>query len=119
MFRGLKILVATLVVAGVTAGFAAAGAGGSQKFDLLGPTGNALCDGSGVLSGAPGAYGFAVINAPSDGTVATTVSIKGQQPNTTYDIRLVQGVADCFTVDAMVTTNGQGNGTVHGRPSQK
>ena len=113
MFRRARALAVALVAACVLAGVAAAGGNGSGKFDLLGPNGNALCDGSGVLSGAPGDFGFAVINAPSDGTVSATVSIKGQQPDTDYVIRLVQGDADCFTVDAMVTTNGQGNATVH------
>jgi hypothetical protein len=35
----------------------------SGKFDLLGPTGSAAYDGSVVISGAPGGFGFAVINA--------------------------------------------------------
>jgi hypothetical protein len=112
MVRGLRMLVATLVVAGLTAGVAAAGAGGSQKFDLLGPNGNAFCDGSGVISGAPG-FGFAVINAPSNGTVEATVSLKGVKPNTTYGVGLIQGLADCGTIDGTITTNGQGNGNAH------
>jgi hypothetical protein len=37
--------------------------------------------------------------------------ITNQQPNTAYDIRVIQGVADCFTSDGTVTTNAQGNGT--------
>ena len=95
------------------AGVAAAGGNGSGKFELLGPNDVALCDGSAVLSGATGDFGFAVINAPSNGTVSATVSIKKQQSNTDYVIRLVQGGDDCYTVDATVTTNGQGNATVY------
>jgi hypothetical protein len=113
MSRTLRLTLATLVVAAITAGAAAAGGGGAQKFDLLGPNGNAACDGSGVFSGSPGGFGFAVINAPGDNTVSATVHIDKQQPNTTYNVRLVQGISDCFSVDAQVTTNGQGNGTVH------
>jgi hypothetical protein len=112
MIRRARTLALAVVAACVLAGVAAAGGDGSGKFELLGPNGVALCDGSGVLSGAPGDFGFAVINAP-DGTVSATVSIKKQQPNTDYVIRLVQGGADCFTVDATATTNGQGNATVH------
>ena len=86
---------------------------GAQKFDLLGPAGNAFCDGSGVLSGAPGNFGFAIINAPANKTVEATVYIEKQTPNTLYLIRLVQGQSDCFTVDTTVMTNKQGNATVH------
>jgi hypothetical protein len=108
--RAAKLFLAAVVVAAVMSGVAAAGAG---KYDLLGPNGVAICDGSGVLSGTPGGYGFAVINASADGRVLATVSLKKQEPNTTYAVRLVQGNADCFTVDAEVTTNGGGNATVH------
>ena len=109
--KKLSTLFAASVCAVLVLSAIPAGAAGAGKFDLLGPTGNAFCDGSGVIAGAPGGFGFAVINAPANGTVKTTVSLKGQQPNTTYNIRLIQGIADCFTVDATVTTNGQGNGT--------
>jgi hypothetical protein len=107
--RAAKLFFAAIVVAAIAAGTAAAGAG---KFELLGPNGNAWCDGSGVISGDPGGFGFAVINASADGKISATVSLKKQEPNTTYVVRLVQG-ADCFTVDAEVTTNEVGNATVH------
>lgn len=107
------MLLATLVVAGATAGVAAAVAGGSMKTPLLGPDGNAFCDGSGVISGTDNGYGFAVINYDKDtNSIKTTVSLKGLDANTTYDVRLVQGQGDCFTVDGTFTTNGQGNGNV-------
>ncbi len=108
MVRRLTVLLATLVAVGVTAGVATDA--GAQKFDLLGPHGNALCDGSGVLSGSPGGFGFAIINAPSNGTVRTTVSAKGLAPNATYNVLLVQGISDCYTSDGTLTTNGHGNG---------
>jgi hypothetical protein len=110
MARALKLFVATLVVAGITAGYAAGG--GAEKFPLLGPDGDAFCDGSGVTSGEDGGFGFAVINAPGSGTVSATVSLKGLIPNTTYNVLLVQGF-DCATPDATITTNVMGNGTVH------
>jgi pectate lyase len=110
MVRTARLFLVGVLVAAVAAGAATAGAG---KYELLGPDGIALCDGSGVLSGTPGGYGFAVINASADGRVSATVSLKKQEPNTTYEVRLVQGVADCYTVDAEVTTNGVGNATVH------
>ena len=115
MPRGFRLLLATLVVAGVTAGVAS-GAGGFQKFDLLGPAGDAFCDGSGVTSGTAGGYGYAVIGAgPTNMSrldlVYTKVVITGQQPNTIYDIRVVQGSADCFTLDGTITTDASGNGT--------
>jgi hypothetical protein len=115
MSRGFRLLLATLVVAGVTAGVAAGG-GGRMTFPLLGPAGNAFCDGSGVVSGTPGGYGTATITAGPINTsrldlVSTTVTITGQQANTVYNIRVVQGVADCNTVDGTITTDADGNGT--------
>ena len=113
MARTLKLFVATLAVAMITAGAAVAGGGGAGNFHLLGPDGNAFCDGSGVISGSDGGFGFGIINAPGTKTVSATVSLKGLAPNTEYSVRLIQGIADCFTFDATVTTNGVGNGSVH------
>jgi hypothetical protein len=107
-----KVLMLAALVAAVTAGIAAAGGNGSGKFALLGPNGEAWCNGSGVISGTDEGAGFAVINAPANGTVGATVSVKGGTPNTDVVVRLIQGGADCFTVDATGTTNGQGNATV-------
>jgi hypothetical protein len=107
--KAARLFFAAVGVAAIAAGTASAGA---DKLELLGPDGNAFCDGSGVITGAPGGFGFAVINASADGTVSATVSLKKQTPNTTYVVRLVQG-ADCSIVDAEMTTNGQGNATVH------
>lgn len=113
MARRLLSLLAALTVAGAITGVAAAVAGGSMKTPLLGPNGLAYCDGSGVLDGSDNGYGFAVINYDKDAnTIQATVSVKGLDPNTTYDVRLVQGDDDCFTVDGNFTTNGRGNGTI-------
>ena len=108
--RKLLIFTPLAVFAILTTSLVFAGAG---KFELLGPNGNAWCDGSGVLAGEPGGYGFAVINASSDGKVMATVSLKKLEPNAEYLIRLIQGPHDCHTTDVTVTTNGKGNATVH------
>jgi len=119
MFKSWKSRAAVFGVAAVVVGVpilgvgGPAGAAGAGKFDLQGPNGSAFCDGSGVDAGAPGGFGFAVINAPSNGTVSATVSVKGLKPNTSYTVRLIQGVADCFTVDGTIVTNGVGNGTIN------
>lgn len=115
MPRGFKMLLATLVAAGVTAGVALAGYGSGQ-FSLLGPTGNAWCNGSGVISGAAANYGYVVITAgpiamSKQEIVKTNVVIIGQQPNTSYAVRVIQGIGDCWTPDGTVSTNAQGNGT--------
>jgi len=116
MSRSWKSRAAVLAFAATMAvpviGFASpAGAAGAGKFAINGPPFAQDCDGSSGFS-TPGDFGFAVINAP-DGNVQATVSLKKQQPNTTFNVLLIQGNADCFTVDATLTTNGQGNGTVH------
>jgi hypothetical protein len=113
MLRTLRLLLATVVVAGVVAGVAVAGGGGSGNFPLLGPDGNAFCDGSGVISGTDGGFGFAIINEPGSATISATVKLQSLKPKTTYFVSLIQGVSDCGTVDAIITTNGAGNGTAH------
>jgi hypothetical protein len=110
--NGFRTLLVALVVAGVTAGIATGGSNGSGKFALLGPDGNAFCDGSGVEAGDPGGFGFAVINA-GGGTVQATVSLKGLAANATYHVFIFQGNADCDTEDGTITTNGKGNGNGH------
>ena len=106
-----RLVLATIVaMAVISAGTATAGA---EKFPLLGPDGNAFCNGSGVISGTDLGFGFAVINAPADGTVMTTVSLKKLRPDTTYTVRLIQGNTDCFDFDGTITTNRVGNGNVH------
>jgi hypothetical protein len=105
--------MAGLAIAGLMAAMlpGAATAAGAQKFELLGPNGNAYCNGNGVFAGGPGGFGFAIINAPASGTVTATVSLKGLSPNTDYFVRLIQGAVGCFTNDGVITTNGKGNGT--------
>jgi hypothetical protein len=75
----------------------------------------AYCDGSGIVPSpqtlpAPD-FGFAIIGAPSDQTDAT-VTIR-DIPNGYYTIRLIQGLADCHTIDWAGFTNAAGAVTVH------
>lgn len=107
-----KVFMLAALVVALTAGIASAGGNGSGKFDVLGPDVDAFCDGSGII-GTGSSFGFAVINAPADGTVEATVSLKGLEADTAYNVRLIQGGSDCFTTDATVTTNGQGNANAH------
>ena len=112
MTTRIKMLMVTLVVAGLTAGVAS-GAGGSQKFPLLGPLAGQFCDGSGIVGDTSQTGGLAVINYDTDtNMVLATVSLKGLDANTTYNVELIQGSGDCFTNDGTITTNGQGNGNV-------
>jgi hypothetical protein len=55
-----------------------------------------------------------IINSTRDKVMAT-VSIKDGAPNTVYTINLVQipSGENCFGAEATLTTNAQGNGTVH------
>ena len=67
---------------GLTAGVAS-GAGGSQKFPLLGPLAGQFCDGSGIVGDTSQTGGLAVINYDTDtNMVLATVSLKGLDANT-------------------------------------
>jgi hypothetical protein len=94
----------------------AVAAQGADKYDLIGPEANVFCV---SLTPVPGENvslfqeGFAVFNANNAGTISAVVSLKGAAPNTDYPVRLIQGGgADCHIVDGILTTNGQGNGTL-------
>jgi hypothetical protein len=101
--------VTVLIVAGVLVA-SATGATAKAKFPLYGPYGGAHCDGSGITAGAVGGYGFARLRGRS--TMRAKVRVTGISPNTTYYVRLIQGVADCGVTDATFTTNALGNGHV-------
>ena len=110
-----KRLTAAIILSGalilLTPAPAAAGA---EKFTFFGGfRAGAFCDGSGIVSGLPlPNAGFAILNAPESGWIMATVSIHGS-PNTYHEFRLIQGLADCDTVDAAVFTNDDGLATVH------
>jgi len=86
---------------------------GAQTFDLLGPYGSAMCDGSGVISGTAGGYGTATISDNQNGTVSVAASVNYLLPNTTYTIRLVQGNEDCNSFHMKFTSDEAGHGTVY------
>jgi hypothetical protein len=76
----------------------------------------AYCDGSGIIPSpqtlpAPD-FGFAIVGAPSDGRVDATVAIR-DIPGGYYTIRLIQGFADCQTIDWAGFTNAAGAVTIH------
>ncbi|HEY1333284.1 MAG TPA: hypothetical protein VGF31_03435 [Myxococcaceae bacterium] len=106
MSRRVKTGLAVLAIAGITAGVSAASA--QQKFSFFGPYGGALCDGGGVVAGTEGDWGVAKIRGTS--TVRARVSMTHLDPNTTYYVRLIQGVADCGETNATFTTNSHGKG---------
>lgn len=93
-----------------------AGAQGAKKHPLVGPAAVIWCD---DLTPVPWedtsvrVPGFAVFNANGSGRLSVVVSMKRAQPRTEFPVRLIQGNAgDCWTVDGVLTTNGQGNGTL-------
>ena len=70
---------------------------------------------SGLISGTP-TDSFAVINTHA-GNVSAEVSLKGLEPNTTYQVDLVQTPSgeSCLQApgETSLTTNGRGNGNAH------
>ena len=112
MFK--RLAATTILSLALIFATAASAEAGAVRFTLFGGfRAGAYCDGSGIVSGLPVPNaGFAVINAPSSGLVMATVSIHGS-PNTYHQFRLIQGAADCDTVDGAVVTNDDGVATVH------
>jgi len=110
VLAGLASLsLATPAAAGST------GAPGAAKEGLVGPRAVVSCVG---LAPVPGENirhsgpGFVVFNEDrTANTVSANVVLKDARPHTRYVIRLIQSDGrDCFTVDATLTTNVQGNG---------
>lgn len=103
--------------AALAAGFVFPGTGGAggavrARLGFSGGFGAAArCDGSGIVPSpatvpAP-AFGFVVFAASPDGTLDATVAIR-DIPNGYYTVRLVQGPADCRTVDWAGFANSKG-----------
>jgi hypothetical protein len=59
-----------------------------------------------------GAVGDLLGFLPTSSTVEAAVSMKKALPNTVYEIYLVQGMADCSTVDGTFTMDGRGAGSI-------
>jgi hypothetical protein len=72
-----------------------------------------FCDGTPLAPGIT-QNGTATIKETGNGILIAEVALKGALPNTDYNVRLIQtpSGADCFTIDGVITTNGQGNGTI-------
>jgi hypothetical protein len=70
---------------------------------------------TGLISGVP-TGSFGIINTHA-GNVSVEVSLKGLEPNTTYQLDLVQTPSgeSCLQVpgETSFTTNGRGNGNAH------
>src|SRR5687768_16065213 len=87
-------------------------AAGAEKFTFFGDFGAAaFCDGSGIvprpsLAARPD-IGFAIIRATGNGNIKAT--IKFDFPGTYVTIRLIQGPADCHTVDLQGFTDELGS----------
>ncbi len=109
----MKRIFSVLVVGGALALFpVAAGAAASKQVVFDHTSGN--CN-SGLIAGLP-TDSFAILNTHG-GSVSTEVSLKGLEPNTTYQVDLVQVPSgeSCLQVpgETTLTTNGQGNGNAH------
>jgi hypothetical protein len=112
------IAASALVVAALL-GSAGPASAAAQKYPLVGPFASVFCstlepsDEDFTPTRAPG---FAVFNANAN-KVSAVVSVKGAPPNTALPVRLVQGGpgggGDCYDVDGVIRTNGQGNGTLN------
>jgi hypothetical protein len=118
MQKRFLLLVATAAAlaawSAVGAQAAGPGAPGAAKEGLVGPGAALFCVGLGAADSdiSQTGPGFVVFNEDiSANTISANVVLKRADPNQTYVIRLIQSDgSDCFTVDATLTTNGQGNG---------
>jgi hypothetical protein len=108
----VKRIVPTVAVAAALLLPASASAGASKEvvFDHT----SGICT-SGLTSGTP-TDSFAVINTHA-GNISAEVAVKGLEPNTTYQVDLVQTPSgeSCLQSpgETSLTTNGQGNGNAH------
>jgi hypothetical protein len=82
---------------------------------------NRDCSGAVVGAGSSGKFGFANVVKPGSGKLVAAVALKGAEPNTTYNLRLIQilpGAADCGSYAAgpfngTLTTDSLGNGNAN------
>jgi hypothetical protein len=113
----LLAVLAVLASLGLVFGTGVAGAdkGAAQRVDIYGPNFDYFCDFSGIANGTETPTGsYAVLQYDKDAnTVGATTQLRGLEPDTSYQVRLIQGVSDCFTIDGTITTNSQGNGTLN------
>ena len=111
MFRKPVALVALVAAVCLIAGPASADA---NRLTVFGPNFEWACDFSSSLGPQTATGSYAVLQYDqSQNSVGATTQLRGLAPNTAYEIRLIQGNSDCNTVNGTITTNRQGNGTLH------
>ena len=114
-----KSLVVVAGVLGIVMLAAApSSAAGATKVSLRGPGGVFYCQTAepATFDDVSQAVGFVIFSQDSSRAVHAVISLNGAPPNTTFDVRLIQATqnaADCFTVDGIITTNREGNGTTN------
>lgn len=118
MKRLLLIGVSCLTISGMFLSGPAVAAG-ANKVPLRGPGAIVACHSNQPVPGenvSQAGPGFVIFNEGALGVVHANVALKDASPNTTYVVRLVQAIpsgGDCFSVDGLITTNGNGNGTLN------
>lgn len=93
---------------------AAAKATPAQKVPLTQT--NRDCSGSVIGAVQESAHGFAVSIKAASGKLVANVVLVNAQPNTTYNIRLIQVLpnsSDCTTIDGTLTTDAEGDGNAN------
>lgn len=112
----VKRLAISAILAGALAGAStASAASGADRFTFFGGfMAAAHCDGSGIIPSPQTqpvpSFGFAIIQA-TPGRVRAVVAIR-EIPYGYYTVRLIQGAADCHTVDWAGFTNASGAATI-------
>ena len=113
-----RLAFAVAMIAGIVAifgtGVAGADKGAAQRLDMYGPNFEYTCDFSIPIGDQTPTGSYAVLQYDKDAnTVGATVQLRGLAPNASLQVRLIQGIDDCFTIDGTITTNSQGNGTLN------
>jgi hypothetical protein len=104
--------ILALCVGGMGSSFA--GGNGAQKASLS-PINPKNCGSEGESDGT--GHGFVIFNAPgkpgaTNGDILGEVSLKRGTPNADYAVR-VSDSGGCHLLDAVLSTNGVGNGNAH------
>src|SRR5438128_1022642 len=113
----MRATAAALVIGALIYAVSAQAATAPDQFTFFGGfQAAAYCDGSGIVPSpqtlpAPD-FGFAIIGPATSDQVIATVAIR-DIPNGYYTVRLIQGIADCHTIDWAGFTNAAGAVTIH------
>jgi hypothetical protein len=109
----VKRIIPVLAISAAFASLPASASASASKEVVFDDT-SGICQ-SGLTSGTP-TDSFAVINTHA-GNVSVEVSLKGLEPDTTYQVDLVQTPSgeSCLQQpgETSLTTNGRGNGNAH------